>query len=86
MTDRELVLKASELYIQYVSLSGCEEKELEETFKALNKCKRNMETLDAIQRLLYIKLHKITGVIISNGVKVRYICKKDELLKTEVVK
>lgn len=86
MTDRELVLKASELYIQYVSLSGCEEKELEETFKALNKCKRNVENLEAIQRLLYIKLHKITGIIINNGIKVKYICKKDGLLKTEVVK
>lgn len=86
MTNRELIQKASDLYIQYVSLAGCKEEDVEETYRALNKCERNTETLEAIQRLLYIKLHKITGVIISNDVKVKYICKKDEFLRTEVIK
>ena len=85
MTDRELIQKASDLYIQYVSLAGCKEEDVEETYRELNKCKRNTEILEAIQRLLYIKLHKITGVII-NDTKVKYICKKDEFLRTEVIK
>ena len=86
MTNRELIQKASDLYIQYVSLAGCKEEDVEETYRALNKCERNTETLEAIQRLLYIKLHKITGVIISNNIKVKYICKKDEFLRAEVIK
>lgn len=85
MTEQELCEKARDLYIQYVSMEGCEESELNSIYGELNKSKRTEETLEAVQKLLYIKLHKIGGVMKQDGKKVRYLV-HGSVVSVEVIK
>ena len=95
---KNLKEKASELYIQYVSLSGCNDEELNTAYdnvaELMGDSMRNEEIYSAedlqqlaecYKKLFYIKSHRITGVIIKNGIKTKY-SNKDGLVTVQLMK
>lgn len=94
---KNLKEKVSELYIQYVSLSGCDARELAATYDSIaeltedsmrnekNYSEEDLQQLsESYKKLFYIKSHKITGVIIKNGIKTKY-SNKDGLVTAQLM-
>lgn len=95
---KNLKEKASELYIQYVSLSGCNDEELNTTYEDVMKLMENsmrgkegyseedlLELSESYKKLSYIKDYRITGAIIRNGIKTKY-CNRDGLVTVQLMK
>lgn len=95
---KNLKEKASELYIQYVSLSGCDDEELNTTYDKVAELMRDsmrneeiysaedlQQLAESYKKLFYIKSHRITGVIIKNGIKTKY-SNKDGLITVQLMK
>lgn len=95
---KDLKEKASELYIQYVSLSGCDSEELDITYNNATKLMKNfveneedcseeelLQLAESYKKLSYIKNHEITGAITINGIKTKY-SNRDGLITVQLMK
>lgn len=95
---KDLKEKASELYIQYVSLSGCDGEELDITYNNATELIENsvknkedyseedlLQLAESYKKLSYIKNHEITGAITINGIKTKY-SNRDGLITVQLMK
>lgn len=95
---KDLKERASELYIQYVSLSGCDGEELNITYNNATELMKNfvenegdyseeelLQLAESYKKLFYIKDHEITGAITRNGIKTKY-SNKDGLVTVQLMK
>lgn len=95
---KDLKEKASELYIQYVSLSGCDGEELDITYNNATELMKNfvenegdyseeelLQLAESYKKLSYIKNHEITGAITRNGIKTKYP-NRDGLVTVQLMK
>lgn len=95
---KDLKERASKLYIQYVSLSGCDDEELNITYNNATKLIENsvknkgdyseedlLQLTESYKKLFYIKNHEITGAIIRGGIKTKY-SNRDGLVTVQLMK
>lgn len=72
---RVLYNKVEKIYDQYATMEGCDKEELDSLYNELHERAKAMDDYDilaALHTVLIVKCHQISGVIIENGVKIKY--------------
>lgn len=83
-----LCSKAEEVYSKYATMEGCDKEELDSLYDKASEMANtmyDMDVLNALHKLIIVKRHSISGVIVENGIKIKYT-NHDSVITAEIIK